>query len=69
MKASRWSRLLFLGTLALVMGGCNCGWDMRWDSGHSSCHTDCGDGGALLFLGIVGIAWGIQAIAEACRCR
>lgn len=55
------------GVFVLLAGGC------CWDAHYSGCgggwHSHgCGDGG-LFILGVLGIAWGISAIAEACRYR
>lgn len=54
----------------LMCGGCH-SFHAHWDGGgsHWNAHG-CGDGdGALIFLGVLGIAAGINALVEACRCR
>jgi hypothetical protein len=58
-----------IGAVLLVSGGCH-GFHAHWHGGggHWDVHG-CGGDGGLFVLGILGIAAGIHAIVEACRCR
>ncbi len=58
-----------LGLGLLGLSGCGC-WHAQYSGCGSGWRVDsCGGGGdgGLILLGVLGIAWGISALAEACR--
>ena len=60
-------RLMMVGLVGFATTAGGCCWDVHYSRCGGSWHSHgCGDGN-LIFLGVLGIAWGISAIAQACR--
>ena len=71
MNALRKVRLVGVAAgVAMVLGGCHGHFHGHFNGHGHGWHVDsCGGDGGLILLGVLGIAWGITAIWEACRHR